>query len=679
MLRRIWAALFLILLVSFLRPDVAAADHSVRFGIGSCDGDRTATVPPGDSIEVVACLARGGSPLADHLIAFVETGPSPLDAYESRTDAEGSARTIISSPVEGVSRVGVCDSQQCFEPLTITWWDGTGATPEPPRTLPPEVLPDAAAEPLKPRLDLATFPSGTGFSCLGQDSRQVPAAISIESFDRTEITHPVTGEETEAVRVNTGQSILSGSAIYGQPLVLYLSMRSFGGPVDESGPYPLRGFDRQLLVWTIDGALWGKHEFVYEGSWRERAAGFTAVISHNETTFVLDAGRFPNDVAIGTRMSGLCDGVGLTFAGPEQEPERTGATVAAGIGLLLLIAALTSAILRATEPPSGISADLPGSPVVRFQRSDIRFDDFARPVGYTDILELPDGSIRTVRTRIHQEQLLVRDIDFLDVMDTEDPVFEVEREDFVFDSDGRLIGYVETTTLSDGSTYRAEIKDIRYDSLQRVRGYSRSTRLVTRTGMGESRLETIELAHAEQPQSKQYVGALSSSERIERAEMRMDEDGHISGYLSATRTRGEGEVIDLPGGKRFRPASPRILFETGISFGESPMFESQAIVGLARIRRVLVRWFRRHGCRAEIVLEDPRGESLSNAVFRFGGTVSRLDHRGTQIMWVLERGFYAVSIEGIGDTNVASPVGWLHIAHIPGTVKATFTVDKPNP
>lgn len=677
----------LALLVSPAPP--ARAGHRLDMGVGACDGAETGEFSPGEVVEIEACLTQSDEPLGGRPVVFLEAGPSPADLRETATDDLGRARFAFSSPRTGRSRVGMCDQDQCFGPIVIVWADPQVGPPiQEPFTAPPLQAPPGGGSGIgEPRLaGLAPVGDGAGFTCRegpGGAEAVLPGFASIVSTDALRVRNPRTGAEGDAVRITTRQSLLVGSVIHGTPALAFVSLAEPGNRVDRDGPFPYRGYNRLLVLWANGDIRWGKQEFALrEGRWVEQDPSFTVTLRHEETTFISDGPAFESraGIAAGTRAGNLCDGDGypsisLASPAPPEGPPRSRAPVAvlAGVAVLLLMGALAIAVMRASEPPGRIAVEVPGGPRIRWERTDIRYDQWGRPVSYLDVVELPDGRSSTVRTRISQEALIVDEVDFLDSGDWEDPTLTIKRRDLHYDLAGRPTAYTEDV-FSDGATHRSRISGISYDAAGRVQGYARSTTVILGTlGESEPRLERVAVEHEGLPREAPRGARLARIERIERSDLRYDSEGHVSGYVSASTTDGAGEIREEASGPVFLADLPRVLLEIGEGAPPAPAFVSEPIRGLARARRVLTRWFRRHACKVEVSLADPQGDPLPRAVIRFGERAVRMDHRGRQRVWVLERGNYALS----GEEGMAPGVlGWVVVRAIPGQCQARCTTHR---
>lgn len=568
--------------------------------------------------------------------------------------------------------MGVCDAQDCTASVVIAWAT-EGVNPSDPEPVPPSLEHEPSPSPatLLPfvtSLDLP--PGGQGFECTGGPggpAREVPAFVSVEKVEVLDTKHPRTRTDVEGVRITSGQNLVAGSIIYRIPAIAFAAF-SEGGELDESGPFPLRDHDRIVYFWSNGDTRFDKGEIRFDGQrWDSVEPSFTVALDHAAVTFYPDASAFPASPANGgIRAGDFCDGEGFAPLGSpgssgrsETEDPVSGKSGAALVGVLVLLvmASLSWAVVKSGRPPSGaISVAKPSAPIVRLERSDVSYDRFGRPTGLVDIIELPDGSTRTIRVHVSQEALLVDSADFLDVGDWEDEVVLIERREVRKGPSGRILSFVEDTTARDGTVHRSTVDAIAYDDLGRVVSYTRSTHLMADESPDPSRtrFESVTLRHEDVPQSTLTdQGDLQLHERVERTDMRYDAEGHVSGFVATIHTQGMDAVS-------------RPLYDLGLGFPDVPIAQSGPNRGFVRVRNVLTSWFRKHACHVRLHITDPAGDPMSRALVRFGEDEVRTDHAGRVLLWVLEPGDYSVSVGGV-------LAGWVRVSHLPGVANASFS------
>lgn len=652
-----------------LIPSPAGSHHRASIGIGRCGGPENRSFQPGNIARVAVCLVAGDRPIANHSLVFFEEGPSPVDTETLLTDANGRAEFVLSSPSAGVSWVGACDDSDCFGPVAVVW-SSQGVSAPARRTPPPITVSVGEADLGASRLRyLSLRPQGEGFRCEdgpGNAGSAVPAAISISDF-RVEDGDP--DAAAPAIILRTGQSPLVGAAAFGVPVIVYVSLRHDDLANDSERPFPYRGYNRLLVFWVKSDLTRGTRELTLSGaSWRDVKVSFDVEVEHEQVSFVSRTDPFPSGAGVGTRGATVCDAEGYARApgGPVAPVgrSRAPASVAAGIALLLIMGALTVAVLRSGQPPGRVSAERPGAPEIAVTRRGIRYDELGRPRSYLETLELPNGARHTIRVNVEQESLVIDTVDFLDSADWDDPSFVVRRGDFERDEGGRPVAFKEETVSSDGVVYRARVSGIRYEPMGRVSGYSRSTTVIMgRLGESKPRLESVSLSH-EGPAAGGSP-TLSATERMERSEIEYDEDGHIVGYISRVSSDTEASVLrrdsDPP-----EASVPRAMFESGLGFPRVPVFDSRPLEGWARARGVLTRWFRRHGCRVNVHVEGNDQEVL----IKVGERAFRPEAVPKGRIWLLQAGDYPVLADG-------DLVAWISVQEVPSEVD--LTVNLPHP
>lgn len=686
-------ALGLFLTLSLVLPASAqVAPLEIQIGIDSCEGELILDREPGEVVDVVACVSGNGAAQSEIPIVFVEEGPSPMSRVVEITDSQGSSETSFSSPSSGSSRVIACASSTCSQIVVVTWllrgrhpiqqepeiptvhFGGSGTSP---------------GLPLTTQVPVAE--EGKGFACIqgpGSQEVSVPGFAAVTEAVRLSAKHPRTGVEGDSVRVKVSQNFLAGSIIYGNPAVTFVSLRDEKVDVDRSGPFPMQGFNRVLAIWSSGQANFGKQELRYSGgAWRTAEPTFSAVIGAEGTQFFLDdpTESIPEAPTAGARVGPNCSGVGFaelkhaSKAVPGPGEKKTASGPALGLFLLVVLGALAAGVFRSSRPPSGgLVVEIPSGPMIRIQRSDIRYDAHGRPTSYVEILELPDGTTRTTRARVGQEALVMEISEMLDVTDWEDAKLRSRREQLVTDRNGRLESFVEEITASDGTISRLQISHIVYDSTGRVVRFSRSTEPLPDS---KARSEIVSLDH-EGMGSGGDPPVMAEAEEMLRSGIRFDEEGHVVSYLAEIHTDGSGR-LERSDDSRFVPGVTRVMFEAGESFAPSTAFVSQTYKGLLRLRNVLTSWFRQHGCKVIISVKDKDGHPMSGARFMFGSIRGVLDPRGHKIVWVMNPGNYAVGLlnmdggepqsESLGPPSGSELLGWVVVQDIPGWVEADFT------
>ncbi|MEO7804517.1 MAG: hypothetical protein ABIS18_09265, partial [Actinomycetota bacterium] len=607
----------------------------------TCTGPTDIRAIPGEVVEIRACFADGDSPLSDHQVVFLQDGPSPLRRFPTATDAAGVAIFRFSSPKVGRSRVGVCDQDACMPPMLVTWASGDQRLPEDP---PPP-------------------PSLTSLPCLATSTVDVPAFADLMDVTKAIGPHPKTGRDGDQIVLVTRQNFAAGAAAQGTPASIFTAMSSVGKGNDQTGPYPFRGSNRLLVFSTNGDVLWGKLEFVYDdGVWSEVSPRFTVALEHAKTTFYSDDDKFP-DVAprAGTKVGEVCDSIGIEFAtdepgSPSSETDTpSNSAVIIGIGVLALLGGLALAVMRSSQPPSGGPLlTKPSSPGVKTTRDELTFDVMGRINAYRDTLELVDGTTRTIRARVIQEDLVVDIPLLLDSSDWDDELIDMTRMDMTYDSQGAMSSYREENLAVDGTKQVHVVDNIVYDKYRRVIRYHRST-----TGEFDgNRSETVLLEHDDRGRSQEPLAPLRlcKTETLRRHQIRFDSDEHVVGYQGVATTDGSGELD----GDVFDAAVPKAMFEVGESFAAQACFVSRPNKGLGRMRHVLTRWFRTHGCK--ITIQVPHVKESAQTILNVAGLDVRVKANGHATVWALNPGNYAVSSGG-------HLVAWVLVKDIPGSVQ----------
>lgn len=676
-----------------LPAQAQAAPLEIRIGISSCEGEVTLDREPGEVVDVVACVSENGVALSDVNIAFVEEGPSPMSRVVAVTENQGSSEVSFSSASPGSSRVIACASNTCSQVVVVTWLSRGSRPIEQEPDVPTVHFGGSDSFPGPPLTsEVGLAEEGKGFSCTaGPASEEVsiPGFAAVTEAVRLRAKHPRTGVDGDSVQVKTSQSFLAGSILYGLPAITFVSLRDVKVAVDRSGPFPMQGFNRVLSIWSSGQANFGKQELRFSGgSWKVAETTFSAVMGAEGTQFFLDdpTETVAETVSAGARVGASCSGVGFprltkrNKAAPGPDEKKTATGPALGLFLLVVLGALAAGVFRSSSPPSGgLVVEIPSGPMVRVQRSDIRYDIHGRPTSYVEILELPDGTTRTTRARVGQESLVMEISEMLDVADWEDEKLRTQREQLLTDGNGRLESFVEEITASDGTITRVKISHVVYDSNGRVVRFSRSTEPMPDS---KSRSEIVSLDH-EGVGSGGPPRVLAEVEEMVRSGIRFDEEGHVTSYVAAVHTDGSGQLERGTDDTRFVPGVPRVMFESGESFATSTAFVSHANTGLLRLRNVLTSWFRQHGCKVTLSVKDKNGHPMSGARFMFGSTRGVLDPRGIKTVWVMNPGNYAVGLlnmdggdshtESVGPQSGSELLGWVVVQDIPGWIEADFT------
>ena len=688
------AAVIAVALQPLVAKPVARADPAIsRIGVNSCDNTDEVRVVPGEVVTIEACFVRAGSAAQNERVVFSEDGPSPNDLIGTVTDPNGNARIVLSSSGPGISRVGACDVQGCVNPIEIRWRVNVDPIEE--AEVPPSLRVEAigrTAGDLKPlTFALGSLPSTEGFDCRKGPSTKpvaVPAFADVKDVASVRFAHPKNGSLSDAVRVGTGQDFLVGSVIFGRPSLMFVAMKQEKKAVDSDSAFPFQGHNRLLVLWTKGNIHFGKQELEFDGhEWVDVPPTFTVTLSGGgKQTFFSDKGSFGStNAGAGTMVAGRCDSEGIAALtaqsrpAPRTRPRSSHTTV--GIGVLVALGALALAVIRSSRPPGGgLLLDKPGGPAGRFERSDIRYDDLGRILSYVDIIEMPDGTTRTVRTRVQQEDLVVDVPQVLDVADWEDDIISVTRASMTVDDLGRITSYTEQASAPDGTSEASMVNNIVYDHYNHTLRFDRTTTSPdTRTkgaGLngvnGQSRFEKYFLEFDDPPAEAPYPPKLASGETLNRRELLFDDEGHVSRYVSIIFTNGEGERR----AEEFDVAVPLPYYALGTPFGGVPAFTSQPNKGLARARHVFTRWFRRHGCLATLEFVDESGTPVPGVVFHAGIARSKADRKGRSVLWILEKGNYVIALESSEVAEWSAPTAWLVVDDIPGKVFAKLVIPR---
>lgn len=657
-----------------------------RIGSGSCSA-ASEPASPGSSVRIAACFERDGDPFTPDRVVFVEYGPAPTDAAVVTPTSGGEAIFEMTSHVEGRSRVMACIPEVCSPPLTIEWSEDGSSEEVASDAHPPVTAPPGAGSNLEPQIEgISAFPDVDVTSCATGATTRGPAFVDITGVSSAESTHPRSGRLTEVRKVALGSPMLPGSVLYRATTLVTLLAAPEDGPVDRREG-PLAGAGRAFAFYSYGDGRIGKFEMVFDGSrWVDVTPSFTVTLQGSDVTFFSDDEPFPTSMRAFARADGMCDASGSALKVPG--PDRTVAVVV-GLLILALMTGLTVAILRSSEPPSkGIPVTEPGGPEASFERSDVRYDQLGRPLGFVDIVETAPGVTHTVRATIDQESLMVDAPDVLDPFDWEDETLRIERSDLTHDRAGRISAFVETVASEDGTAVRTNVGSIRYDDHGRV---VRFERIIDVEGGLASRTESVSLSHEGSAASDASLPGLCLKETVRRSGLRYDADGHVTASVCTSFTDGTASLSDDPSGVRIDAPVPQPMWMAGIGFPDVPVVVSAPNKGVVRLRNILTRWFRAHGCKVELVLTDPLGNPLPDLAIKFGRHLSHVDRRGHQTFWVLTGGNYAIStVEGFipsqstgnGDTPTDRYVpgtflGWICVSDIPGTATARFAVPVP--
>lgn len=685
---RAWRSLlsWFVIVVSVLSWGASASARELgRIGVGTCSG-ASEPVRPGTVVRVIACFERDGEARIPDRVVFVEHGPATTDAVVV-TPTNGEAVFEVVAASEGTSRVMACVPEVCSPPLTIVWSADGSSEEVTSDSHPPPAAPAGASRALDPQIQGADpFPEADLSSCADGAAMRGPAFIDIAGVSSEEMVHPRLGHPVDAREVALTSPMLPGSVFYRATTLVALLAAPDDGQAYRGGG-PLAGAGRVFAFFSHGDGRIGKFEMAFDGTgWVDVTPSFTVTLQENNVTFFSDDQALPSTMRVFTRAEGVCDASGpvLDVPGPDRR-----VTAVVGLIILALMTGLTVAILRSSEPPSnGIPVTEPGGPEVSFERSDVRYDQLGRPLGFVDIVETATGATHTVRATIDQESLVVDVPDVLDPFDWEDEFLRIERSELAHDDAGRITRFIESVTSGDGTAVRAEVKGIKYDDLGRV---MRFERVIDVDGGQASRTELVSLTHEGPTSGEVFVPALSLSENVRRSGLRYDAEGHVTGAVCTSFTDGEAELADGASGVRLDAPVPQPMWMAGVGFPEVTVVVSVPNKGVVRFRNVLTRWFKAHGCKVEVVLTDPLGNPLPDLAIRFGRHLSHVDRRGHQTFWVLTRGNYALSaVEGFvgsespdnGDrpTDRYVPgtfLGWVCVRDIPGTATARMAVPVP--
>lgn len=699
-------------------PGIAMASHSATGGVDSCSGPRIIVLQPGEVADLQACFRQAGQPLGDHAVLFVEDGPSPKDVFSATTDVEGKASFTISSPRAGRSFISVCDADICMAPLVVTWQvpgvrSFDESVPEPDLTGGPFIEDPA------PRVaNLAVTPLPTGFVCetaykqgpqtsrisaptAGSESAPLPAYASIAEVIPHQAANPLTHKLVPSLTIKTGQNVAAGSAVYGLPAVVSVALIDPDLPVDTLGQFPLRGFNRMMTFWTDGSGRFGKTESVFNGIWSQTDASFAVLLVHSEITFFTDGRPFSSNTAsaspsVAASTGGVCSASGFQdIVLPVSKPGGVAvknlgpkSATAIGMALLILLGGLVAAVMGAGRAPSGgVVVDTAYGPVMKVQRSDSRYDQHGRVTSFVEIVELSDGTTRTLRTTVTQESLFTDLPTTLDVEDWEDEQIEIFRKNIERDSHGRATRFVEEFVALDGTTLRSQIANVGYDQTGRVVRYDRATGV-----HGSSRFEVFTISYDEPVQNHQgpHPGphpGLATYEKVDRKALRFDDEGHVSGYMSWIWCRGGVEdlpdtaaSVDDPG---IGLPAPKVLYQLGENWPMAPVFRSADNTGFERFQNVLTRWFRRHGCKVSVVIDASEQTASSDMRILLSGKAATADKTGSTTFWAMQKGIYSLTsaTEPNADDPMSGSVGetllaWIVVNHIPGRVDATIHLSK---
>ncbi|MFN2609727.1 MAG: hypothetical protein ABR507_02460 [Actinomycetota bacterium] len=663
-------------------PTPSPATVSSRIGSPDCNHTADIEASPGQVVTVEACFVRNGVPSQAEPVVFSQSGPSPDALVQAVTDNNGRGSTSLSSPRPGVSHIGACDRSGCIAPIQVRWGSGGSTIDEP--VLAPSLRVEAIGSnigSLRPVASGLEVPqTSSGFDCRkGPEtpSLDLPAFASIKSVIDSKRSHPKTGSMTQSIEVTTGQDFLVGSVLYGRPTLLFLAMHRPGHVVDEEAVFPFQGHDRLDIFWTTGNIRFGKQQLEYDGTdWVEVPATFTFALGGGgvQTFFADDVAFGASGIGVGTEIQGRCSAQGVDRVRQRSTPVRsekktTDATKAVGIAVLVAMGMLALGITRSTRPPAGgLFLEAPKGESIRLERSDIHYDDIGRPTGFVEIVELPDGTTRTVRTRIVQEDLVVDVPPVLDVADWEDDVIVVERSSFSTDTTDHLASYLETSSAPDGTSESSSISNIVYDHYQRVLRFDRSTNHPL-SSIQRTRSERYILEFEDPPDGRSVSPRLAMQETVERRGFIFDDEGHVNRYVSVIWTAGDGRLI----GDTFEPDSPRVLFEMGRAAERGMALISSPNRGAQRARHILTRWFRRHGCLVRLRLVDPASKPLEGLIVTIGGQRTKTDTRGRLLLWVLSPGNYVLGLDRGADP--AKQIAWIVVQHVPGNMNQVVVVE----